>query len=454
MENTRTGTKSSGASEILENTIAGRHRGGLLAGISGRLCAALIAGTVMLLPLHLPGEGFRNPPAGAFGLGRAGGRVAQIDDSSAAQHNPANLVDVPATELQLAPNIVYISVDYRSPTGEKSHTSSPWKLLPNGFASTPLFEGKAAVGLGLTVPYGLSNEWDKDTPAFSRPSGVLRYQAPYYTELKTIDISPAAALKLGDHLQVGASLDVMWSELTLKQFYPWFLTTQNLADPDGHIKAQGDGVGVGGKLALTLKITERQRLAVTYRLPMDIEYDGDFTADNVPAALGGGTFRTDFETGIKFPAIVAAGYGINLTDGIRVEADVEWLRFSRFKDLPLRVGKPLPGLPESVNQDWRDTFTIGIAGDWRINAHWVLRLGYQFYQTPVPDSTFSPTIPDADQNVITLGLGYRYKHHSLELAYGADFYDGRHITNDQNPAFNGTYDITVHLFALSYRLRF
>ena len=36
-------------------------------------------------------EGFRNPPPGTFNLGRAGGRIAQVDDSSAVQQNPANL---------------------------------------------------------------------------------------------------------------------------------------------------------------------------------------------------------------------------------------------------------------------------------------------------------------------------------------------------------------------------
>src|SRR5690242_8086046 len=52
-------------------------------------------------------EGFRNPPAGAFNLGRAGGRIAQIDDSSAVAQNPANLVDLQSPEVNFAPSFVY-----------------------------------------------------------------------------------------------------------------------------------------------------------------------------------------------------------------------------------------------------------------------------------------------------------------------------------------------------------
>src|ERR1017187_8463555 len=59
-------------------------------------------------------EGFRNPPPGAFDLGRAGGRIAQVDDSSAVAQNPANLVDVARTEFQFAPSVVYIRAEFTS----------------------------------------------------------------------------------------------------------------------------------------------------------------------------------------------------------------------------------------------------------------------------------------------------------------------------------------------------
>jgi long-chain fatty acid transport protein len=214
---------------------------------------------------------------------------------------------------------------------------------------------------------------------------------------------------------------------------------------------------VGGNVGLTWLITDSQRLAVTYRSPITVQYDGDFTVDNITptASFLGATPRSDLSTKIGFPAVVAAGYGIKLSDTVRVEADFEWIQFSRFKSLDLGVGNNAFLLPStSIPQNWKDTFTAGVSADWHFAPNWVLRGGYQFYQSPVPDSTFSPTIPDADQNVITVGLGYIYGHHSFEAAYGADFYNSRHITNNQNPALNGNYDITVHLFSVAYRYTF
>lgn len=391
-------------------------------------------------------EGFRNPPAGAFGLGRAGGRIAQIDEASAVTHNPANLVELKEAEFSFASTIVYIQADYESPGGLSARTRDPWKALPGIFASFPIKDDRFAVGLGVTAPYGISNEWE--------PNGPFRYTAPHFTELKTINANPSVSLRLADNLTAGAGVDVMWSQLDLRQFYPWALVTQNPADADGLAKGKGDGVGLGGNLGLTWQVADRHRLAVTYRSPITIDYSGNFHLNNVPAVLGGGALGGDFKSKIKFPTIVSVGYGVQVSDTVRLEADVEWLQFSRFDSLPVGIQNPPPGIPANINQAWRDTFTAGLGGDWKFAPRWALRASYQYYQSPVPDKTFSPTIPDANQNVFTLGLAYQCQRHNFEIAYGGIFYDDRKIVGSQNPAYDGNYQVRVHLFAFAYRFQF
>jgi long-chain fatty acid transport protein len=402
-------------------------------------------------------EGFRNPPPGAFDLGRAGGRIAQVDDSSAVQQNPANLVDITNLEAQLTPSVVYISVDYHSASGDSANTRNPCKLLPNFFVSLPLKNDRFAAGLGVTVPYGLSMDWDRNASAFADPAG-WRYQSPYYAALTTINFNPTVAYRLNDELSIGVGLDIMWSQLTIKQFYPSAFFG---GAADSNLKAEGDGFGYGGNLGITWKITDHQRVAVTYRSQMDVNQQGDFRISNLaPGSAGlGATPQSDFGAVMKYPNIVAIGYGIELTDKIRLESDIEWVQFSRFKSLDLNLGNNSVlfsslGKSTSIAENWHDTFTAGFSGDWKFAEHWVARGGYQFYETPVPDSTFSPTIPDANQNVITVGLGWKGRHTSLEFAYGLDFYNDRNINSDQTPAFNGKYTFNVHLFSLAYRYAF
>ncbi len=403
------------------------------------------------------GEGFRNSPAGAFNLGRAGGRITQVDDSSAVNENPANLMDIKQSEGQYTPSIIYFHVDYTSPGGEKEETKKPWKPLLNMFASTPIDNDKWAAGVGITVPYGLANEWKTDG-AFGDPAG-LRYTAPYFSQLITINVNPSVAARVHPRLTIGAGLDVMWTELSFRQYYPW-AAFFGPGLPEGTAKLRGSGIGVGANIGITWELIDHHRLAVTYRAPMDASLDGHMNIDNVPAAAtaAGASGRSEFNTKIKFPSSVNVGYGIELTEKIRAEISGEWVQFSRFDALNLDAHNNnvlLGGAPLTVREDWRDTFTVGIGGDWKFSPDWVARAGFRYYQTPVPDHTFSPSIPDANQKVFTFGLGYTHGHHTLEGAYGLDFYDQRVITsNTANPSYNGTYDLTVHLFSLSYKYAF
>ena len=395
----------------------------------------------------LRAEGFRDATTGAFDLGRSGGRIAHVDDATAVQNNPANLVDVTNLVAELDPSIIYINVNYQSANGQTASTMHPLKLLPNFFMAVPLYDDKLTLGFGVTVPYGLANQWDTSSSAFSRPTGNLG-TAANFGKLTTFNFNPSLAYKFCDSVQVGVGLDVMYSELELRQYISPFL-------PNWEAHASGDGVGVGGNLGVTWNLTDRQRLALTYRSTMTVDYSGNADIENSGAASNP---TTSFSSMVKYPNIISAGYGIDLTDTIRLESDVEWIQFSQFKNLPINTGSAQTGvgginLTQTVPEAWHNTFTAGIGGDWKFANHWVVRGGYQFFESPVPDSTFSPTIPDANQNVLTMGLGYHAQHVSLEFAYGLDFYNDRNIPS-ANPALDAKYTFNVHLFSLAFRYAF
>jgi len=414
-----------------------------------------ILGTVLIsstlaLPEAIFAEGFRNPPPGAFSLARAGGRRAQIDTPDAAYHNPANVVDIAHPTASLSPTFIYFKVEHDNQlTGQKAKTTEPFKLLPNAFATLPIIENKLAAGLAVTTPFGIGNEWDEEG-AFAA-GGIFRNATAYYTEMFTIDVAPSLSWRVNDWLSVGAAVDGYWSQITLKQIYPAF---PGFGIPENPVKARGDGFAVGGNAGVTVNITERQRLAFTYRSPFDVDYEGDVRFSN-PPGLPGAAQRSDFNSEIKFPTIIGAGYGIELCDTVRIGADVEWLEFSRFERLPLDTGANAPFFPATQEHDWDNTFTLGIAGDWAFHENWIWRLGYQFYETPVPEHTFSPTIPDSNQHAITTGLNFHAGRHALEFAYGYIHYNDREISNTGAAAiFNGSYEWNVHLFNLGYTFSF
>ncbi len=415
--------------------------------------------SIMLLGAFVPpvlADGFRNPPDGAAVLGRVGGRIAQVDDATAVAHNPANMADLKQPSVLGSVNFGYVEKDYDSPAGESTTTEDPARALPSVFAVAPLSAGGHSVvaGVGVNMPFGQSTRWSKtSTPGMA---------GPYFSEMMTVGVNPSIAVKVLPSLSVGVGFDLYWSQLTLRQSLPWAMVTGMPAAPSGVASFEGDGYGYGYNAGATWQITKRQRLALTYRSGFDVEYDGDFEATRMPppvAALGI-TPKSDFESEFSFPSVAALGYGVALSDTVRVEADVEWVQHSAFDEVTLDIGnnnalaaQPATG-SNTLPMDWDDTWTFGLGGDWQFAPSWMARAGYAFMPTPVPEKTLIPSVSEGDQHVLSTGLGYRNGGHAVDLALAYGIIDSRKVDENLNPAFNGDYDFRSTLVGVSYAYSF
>lgn len=404
---------------------------------------ACVAGWLGTSPLWA--DGFRNPPPSAEGLGLVGARYTLIDDSSAAAYNPANLTEVEQAETLLSITAARSDKKFTDAAGQQAKVKETWYTMPDLYTALPLENGLVA-GLALTTPYGQATEFEKTSP--------LRYTAPYFAEMRAINLNPTLAKRINDRLDVAIGLDVMWSDLDLRQVFPWSIATGNPLAPDGSIKFEGDGVGVGGNAGLTWRFAEKQRVALVYRSAMDIDYEGDTTVSGAPAGVPVAP-RSDFESTIKFPNSIGFGYGVDVTDRLSIGVDVEWFEWSRYQELTLDAGANAALLPVATTpQNWKDTWNFGVGGDYRLNEAWTARAGYIYLETPVPDSTMLPVLAENDQHVITIGLGYHQGAHRVDVAYGLGIYDDRKIDNNQNPAYNGTYELSSQLASVSYGFSF
>jgi len=384
-------------------------------------------------------------------LGKIGGKIAFIDDASAVTHNPANMVDLDNPSIIGSLTVGYGKKEFEADMGGKATSKDNWSALPNAFAVWPVTDDSVVLGLGLTTPFGRSTTFSKDS--------ILRYSTPYFTELYAVNINPSIAAKINDQFSIAGGINILYSELDIRQIYPWSMATGIPGAPDGTTYFQADGAGVGVNAAVTWKITERQRAALTYRSSVKIEYEGDMRITEVPTATPGPlssvSSRSDFETEIKFPAVVAAGYGIQLSDKLRVEVNVEWIQHSKFEELTLDAGANSFLLPSStIPADWEDNWTYGIGADYALSETVTLRAGYIYLETPIPSRTMLPSIAEEDQSVVSVGLGYQQGAHRFDVAYAYGFFNGRDVKDNMNPAFNGEYDFEAHLFGASYGLTF
>lgn len=397
----------------------------------------------------LQADGFRNPPDTAAALGKAGKCVVWVDDASAVFFNPANLTDVGRLQLQVSGVVGYSHTDYRGDAG-RTETEEPWSGLPALAVAGPLPVRNLSFGLGLHVPYGRQTRWDDD--------GLFRYTAPVLSQMRVFDLSPALAWQVTETLSVGVGLDLYYGQMRFRQYVPW---PAFVGGGEGEAEAEADGWGLGANAGVTWRFAPRQRLSLTCRTPFDLDFDGDLDVSGAPDPLVMGGMvapGSDLSTTFSFPTIVALGYGLQVTDTLRVEADIEWLQFSRYEDLTLDADRNNAFLGQmgsrAIPQDWDDTWTFGVGADWRFAEHWTLRAGYLYLQTPTPDATFMPSMLDDSQSMVTIGLGFQSGRHAVDLAYALGLFSTRAIRGNRNPAYDGAYDFEAHLAALSYTFTF
>ena len=411
----------------------------------------MIWGVLLMLPSTLMANGFRNPEDGAGALGQLGGKTTWLSDPSAVVHNPANLSEQDAA-AQVGVNWVYGSVEFESTFGGTWETEGAGELaLPSVFITIPLNKDNGlTAGLGIHSPYGQFTEWPKDVP--------FAYTSPYYAEMSTINVTPAVGLKLTDSVSIGAGLDIMQSTLTFKQSVPWGLIFGEPGVPDAQADLEADGLGVGAHAGLTLRVSEKQRLAITLRSPMDIQHDGDARINYIPEAaasipeLQSLARHSRFRSEIHYPTQLGLGYGAQLTEKLRIGLDLEWLEFSRQKNLVIDLGRNQPLMSDkSIAQNWQDTITFALGGAYKLSEPLELRASYKFMESPIPEDTMSPILVEGDQHMFSIGAGYKTERFTLDLAYVLGINEDITLYRlVSDPSMDGQYETsTSHLVSLT-----
>ena len=70
------------------------------------------------------------------------------------------------------------------------------------------------------------------------------------------------------------------------------------------------------------------------------------------------------------------------------------------------------------------------------------------------DRTLLPYMAEGDQTLVATGVGYRKGGHKFDLALARGFFDDRDVTDNQMPLYNGKYEFSSHVLALSYACEF
>jgi len=379
------------------------------------LCFGLGAG-----PAAAAGFGLKEHSADAMAAAYAGA-AATDSDASYLAYNPAAAAGAATTDL--AASAVVILPGSRGSYGAATTSAgnpTGGGLSPSGFisgANVPSFgmrhrlDDRLAFGLDISAPFGLKTDY----PA----TWAGRYYAQK-TELLTINATPSLAYQLTPALTLGAGLQVEFAQGTLTSAIDTGTLGAASGIPgsipgqqDSFARLSGKSWSFGYTLGAIARPIPGLTLGLSYHSALGHDLKGPLTFTLDSAGIGatirtltGALSNTRQTTPVAIPDEVLAGARLDLSERWTGMAELDWIDWSRFREL--RVIAANAAQPDDVTTtNWHNTLFGSLGVEYRADSAFTFRGGVAYDESPVPDATREPRIPDADRIWLSAGVRWR-----------------------------------------------
>jgi long-chain fatty acid transport protein len=366
------------------------------------------------------GYGLREYSTTAMGAAYAGAS-ASAGNASFLPYNPASSAGVDSFDFSVGMISLLPTSDATYSTALTSlGTAAGGSATQDEFVKTayvPSFGTRVRIndmlsaGLAVSAPWGLATGYDGGWAG--------RYYAQQ-TRFVTLAITPTLAYEVSDNFTIAAGPRFQYAKGKLTNFvdigtigYVNSVPNSIPGGQDGDAVFTADDWGYGFVIGAMADLSENVTVGVTYQSAIDhtMRGDLDFTldSDGIGAILNGvaGILAdTPATTDLTTPDKISAGARIGVTDQLDILLETDWTNWSHFDEL--RVVSANPFQPDDVTvKNWEGSWFVAIGAEYSLDGIWTFRGGFAYDQTPVPDSTRNPRIPDADRYWLSLGVDVR-----------------------------------------------
>lgn len=407
---------------------------------------ALILASALLFcggPAMAAGFGLKEHSAEAMGSAYAG--VAASHSAQALSYNPASLAGVADSDVSLS----LVEILPTSSAGYSVATTTAG--TPSGGTAAPAnFIGDApipnlairhrlsedwTVGLSVSAPYGLKTSY---------PAGWAGRYYALKTSLVTVDIAPSIAYQITPTLSLGASLEIEYARGQLSNAVDIGTLGASLAIPgsvpgalDGSARLSAMDWSEGFSIGAIDQITPALTLGLSYQSAIHHRLAGPLTftldAAGLGAAIRGATglfTNTRASAALSTPDMVLAGARWQMDERWTALAELDWTNWSQFQNLT--VVSQNPAQPNDITDGrWHNTVFGSLGLEYLLDDSIKLRGGVGYDESPVPDTTRNPRIPDADRVWLAAGAAYQ-----LTSSSSVNFSVGELFNSDETVALN------------------
>lgn len=372
--------------------------------------AIALSTTILLGSTQANAAGFYIQEQSVKGLGSAfAGSTTSLEDASTVYFNPAGMTKLDRLQINAGAHLLIPTADIDNngstlPPGAiiGGNGGNPYDPtpVPNFFVAAPVLQDQLWLGLGITAPFGLANDYDEGW--FGRFDSTE-------TELTTINIQPSIAVKATEWLSIGGGIDIQYADAELKS------TVSNVVS-EGTSTLEGDDISVGYNIGVQIEPIKGTEIGVHYRSAISHELDGRISV----AGLTAGDFDIAGTADLDLPDVATFGLAHDVNDKLRLMGQATWFGWNNFQDITAKndAGTTI----SQVVQNYQTTWAFAVGAEYDMNEQWTVRAGYQHDETPTTDQFRTSRTPDGDRNWFSAGATYKMNDR-LDLDLAATYID-------------------------------
>ncbi|HEY7639848.1 MAG TPA: outer membrane protein transport protein [Steroidobacteraceae bacterium] len=396
--------------------------------------------SLILIPPAAGASGFALLEQSASRLGTAfAGTAAAADDATTLFFNPAGMTALSQSEGVISASGIDIGSQFRNdnsvpafaqPLGGSGGDAGSWNFVPAAYFALPAGDG-LAFGIGVNAPFGLKLVYDD--------RWIGRFQA-LRSEITTLNINPSVAYRIGERFSLGAGIDYqrLEAELTNDVNYSAVVAqgVQQLvgagqlppangaaivaanAGLTGRARVRGDDDAWGFNVGALFEVSDHTQIGLAYRSSIDytvrgtISFDAPIGAEPVgsgiiaaASAAGAPLSASPVRVDLKLPDSATLSLEHRFGEKYALLADAAWTGWSSIQEL--RIVRDSGTTVSVTPERWKDTWRYALGATYAMNDRLTLRAGVAFDETPVPDATRTPRLPDTDRTWLALGARWQ-----------------------------------------------
>jgi long-chain fatty acid transport protein len=414
-------------------------------GTTALLAAVCVAPAAATNGMDMIGYGTRS-------IGMGGADVAVAGDAGNVSGNPAAVAEATPNSANIGLTLLMPKMSLKhdvdgpgagpldSVDGEAQYFTMPQLGYVHSIGGGPV-----ALGIGLYAQGGMGVDFQGVNTGMGTTDELT-------SQVSFLRVNPILSYKITPEVTLGATVLVGYSQCQFS-VYPGTYSVgpdgkPGTGDDFGGMDVTGlSSMGFAGRVGAQVKLGPMVRLGAMYTSESTIKLDGG------NAKLNFGQAKVNYDAEMQdftWPQEVEAGIAVTPAKGLTVAFDVKWINWSATIDQPkLKISNPdatwAPTTPfgggttdtQTFAMSWNDQWVYAIGAEYAFNETFVMRAGYNYGKSPVPDGNLNPLFPATVEQHLTLGCGLNLGKWIVNLAYEHAF---------ENTQVNNNTDQSVNMF--------